>query len=208
MLGLLDAALGDLAVGRGPSAGGAGQGAGAGPRALGRPAVSRELAQVLRRAGRPGEARALEDDGPDDARADQEAPPFRLERAGDVWTMAHGDRIARVKDSRGMQMLARLAERPGEEIHVLALAGEGGSLVESHAGELLDDRARQAYRRRIAEIDAALERGPDEAAPPRAAAAASGRPWPTSSRAPPAWAAGRGWRARPPSAPASTSSGA
>jgi hypothetical protein len=59
-----------------------------------------------------------------------------------------------------MQMLARLAEQPGEEVHVLALAGPGPSLPESHAGELLDERARRAYRQRIAEIDAALEQPP------------------------------------------------
>jgi hypothetical protein len=161
VLGLLDAALGDLASAeaRLRAALAKEQARGHAPWAA---QLSRELAQVLRRAGRLAEARALEDNAPGDARADQEAPAFRLERAGDVWTIAHDGRIARVKDSRGMQMLARLAERPGEEIHVLALAGQGGSLVETHAGELLDDRARQAYRRRIAEIDATLERGPDE----------------------------------------------
>jgi hypothetical protein len=124
--------------------------------------VSRELAQVLRRSGRDDEARDLESGGalrrPDDRR--QAPAVIRLERSGEVWTVTHRERIARVKDSRGMQMLARLAEQPGEEVHVLALAGPGPSLPESHAGELLDERARRAYRQRIAEIDAALEQPP------------------------------------------------
>ena len=162
VLGLLDAALGDLA-----SAEARLRAALAKETARGHAPwaaqLSRELAQVLRRAGRDAEARALADDAPVAAAVPEPAPPpaaFRLERAGEVWTIAHGDRVARVKDSRGLQMLARLAERPGEDVHVLALAGEGGaSLVESHAGELLDERARRAYRARIAEIDAALEDG-------------------------------------------------
>jgi hypothetical protein len=31
-----------------------------------------------------------------------------------VWTVAHGGRVVRVKDSRGMQLFARLVERPAE----------------------------------------------------------------------------------------------
>jgi hypothetical protein len=163
VLGLLDAALGDLA-----SAESRLRAALAKEQARGHAPwvtqVSRELAQVLRRAGREPEARLLPGKGPATARAEEPPSAWRLELAGDVWTIAHGGRIARVKDSRGMRMLARLTERPGEDIHVLALAGQGASLVESHAGELLDDRARRAYRQRIAEIDAALEQGTDDAA--------------------------------------------
>ncbi len=156
VLGLLDAALGDLA-----SAEARLRQALAKERTRGHAPwvaqVSRELAQVLERAGRGGEAAALVAAEGSQGSAVPPRHSFRLERAGDVWTMEHGGRIVRVKDSRGLQLLARLAERPGEEVHVLALAGEGASLTESHAGELLDDRARAAYRRRIAEIDATIE---------------------------------------------------
>ena len=60
----------------------------------------------------------------------------------------------RVKDSRGMQLLARLVERPDEEIHVLVLASdEGGSMAETSAGDQLDERARREYKTRLADLE-------------------------------------------------------
>jgi hypothetical protein len=56
-----------------------------------------------------------------------------------------------------MHLLARLIERPGEEIHALALASdEGASAPESNAGEMLDERARKAYKKRVGELDVAI----------------------------------------------------
>ena len=60
-----------------------------------------------------------------------------------------------------MHHLARLLGDPGREFHVLDLvAAEIGSVASvdsSHAGEMLDARAKDAYRRRLAEIDEDLE---------------------------------------------------
>jgi hypothetical protein len=57
-----------------------------------------------------------------------------------------------------VQLLVRLVERPNEEIHVLALASDdGASVPPSDAGEVIDARARDAYRRRLAEITDALD---------------------------------------------------
>jgi hypothetical protein len=54
-------------------------------------------------------------------------------------------------------LLARLVERPGEELHVLALASDaGGALVEGDAGDLLDAQARREYRARLEELEAEL----------------------------------------------------
>src|SRR5205085_1103561 len=62
------------------------------------------------------------------------AGPPRMDREGELWRVEHGGKTARVKDSRGMRLLARLVERPGEEIHVLVLASEEAtSLPESSA---------------------------------------------------------------------------
>lgn len=84
---------------------------------------------------------------------------------GDFWSVVFDGRIARVRDSRGMQYLARLLEEPGREFHVLDLvnlerptettqADRGGAFARcGDAGELLDDRAKASYRRRLAEID-------------------------------------------------------
>ena len=79
---------------------------------------------------------------------------------GDYWTVAFGGRAVRVRDSKGMRYLARLLAEPGREPHVLDLAAaEGGDAVGNlrgafgDAGELLDDQAKHAYRRRLVEID-------------------------------------------------------
>jgi hypothetical protein len=91
------------------------------------------------------------------------APPAEVTsvsvvREGDVWLVQAGARSARVRHSRGLELLARLVERPGEEVHVLALASDaGGTLVEGDAGELLDTQARREYQERLGELAGELE---------------------------------------------------
>ena len=78
----------------------------------------------------------------------------------------------RVRDLKGMRYLARLLADPGREYHVLDLvAAEAGSGAQvdsgqaaglprsalGDAGEILDARAKDAYRRRLAEIDDDIE---------------------------------------------------
>jgi tetratricopeptide (TPR) repeat protein len=87
-------------------------------------------------------------------------PPERvaLVREGDVWRLERGPRSLRVRHNRGLELLARLVERPGEEMHVLALASDSGaSLVESDAGPALDPEARRAYQERLHQLDEELE---------------------------------------------------
>jgi tetratricopeptide (TPR) repeat protein len=77
-----------------------------------------------------------------------------LGREGDAWRIVFAGRSVVVRDSRGMQLLARLVGRPGEELHVLALAAdEAGTLVEAEAGGAIDARALRAYRTRLRELD-------------------------------------------------------
>jgi hypothetical protein len=69
-----------------------------------------------------------------------------------------------------MQLLARLVEQRGREVHVLTLASdEPGSAVESDAGEVLDEAARRAYRDRLRELDAELADADAAGHAPRAA---------------------------------------
>lgn len=85
------------------------------------------------------------------------APPV-MRSEGDGWSITWSTRTTRVRDSRGMRLLARLVERPDEDVHVLALASdEGAAMAESDAGAAIDERALRAYRGRLAQIDAALE---------------------------------------------------
>ncbi len=93
-------------------------------------------------------------------------------REGDYWLVIFEGNTVRVRDLKGMRYLARLLADPGREYHVLDLvAAETGSVVQvdrsrtadlprsalGDAGEMLDARAKDAYRRRLAEIEDDIE---------------------------------------------------
>jgi AAA ATPase domain len=82
-------------------------------------------------------------------------PRLAMSREGDVWRVDGAAAPVRVKDSRGMQLLARLVERPNEDIHVLALASDepGASLHDRGELPVLDARARRDYKERLDELD-------------------------------------------------------
>lgn len=84
-----------------------------------------------------------------------------LTREGDFWTVSAGDGTARIRDSRGMKMLAELIANPGRELHVLALIGSDLASEEvtvdgGDAGEVLDGHAIAQYRSRLSAIDEEL----------------------------------------------------
>src|SRR5215216_3127215 len=93
-------------------------------------------------------------------------------REGDYWSVSFEGLTVRVRDLKGMRYLARLLADPGREHHVLDLvAAETGSGTRpdssqaaglprsalGDAGTGLDAQAKDAYRRRLAEIDDDLE---------------------------------------------------
>jgi tetratricopeptide (TPR) repeat protein len=84
---------------------------------------------------------------------------FRLD--GDTRTVVFGGRSVLVRDLTGMHHLARLLAAPDQEFHVLDLtAGERGDaarIAVDGTGPVLDEQARAAYKRRLAEIDEDME---------------------------------------------------
>jgi tetratricopeptide (TPR) repeat protein len=88
---------------------------------------------------------------------------FRLE--GEYWSIGYAGRLLRLKDSKGLRILARLLAEPGRPYPAVDLErlGEGGdqptvrALSAQDAGELLDDEARRAYRARLLELRAAVD---------------------------------------------------
>jgi tetratricopeptide (TPR) repeat protein len=84
---------------------------------------------------------------------------FTIDRDGDVWACECDGQSFRLKDSRGLQMLARLVSAAGRELHVLDLASAPGeaAIDAGDSGELLDAQARTAYRRRIVELRTEME---------------------------------------------------
>jgi len=168
LLGLLDAALGDLAGAEGHL------------RKAHALAVARrhapwiaqtlyELAKVVRLAGREHEARVLTNEcsliarglgmkGLEGSAATAcESDTLVVSCEGEVWQIVKGSVRVRVRDSRGIRLLAKLVERAGEELHVLALASdEAGTTLAELSFEVLDVGARKAYRKRLSDLDAAI----------------------------------------------------
>ena len=112
-----------------------------------------------------------------------DAAVFR--REGDYWSVAFEEQTARLRDSKGLQYLARLLANPGRELHAVDLVAaardalhtsrdRSGSRVvpdAGDAGQLLDGRAKEAYRRRLAEIEDDIEEARTVGDLPRAAQA-------------------------------------
>jgi AAA ATPase domain len=108
---------------------------------------------------------------------------FRKE--GEYWAIGYGRKSFRLKDSKGLGYLAHLLRHPAAEFHVLDLAGgvagqreddetnqsvhglprgeqdleKAGIHIGSlgDAGEMLDEQAKLAYRRRLSELREELE---------------------------------------------------
>ena len=107
-----------------------------------------------------------------DALDERQASVNAFRREGDYWTVTFDGHTVRVRDLKGMHYLARLLADPGREFHVLDLvAGETGRSAHidsvhtarrprsalGDAGEMLDTQAKNAYRRRLAEIEDDIE---------------------------------------------------
>jgi hypothetical protein len=89
-------------------------------------------------------------------------PDATLRREGDSWTLVYAGVTGRLRDMKGLHYLVYLLERPGHELHVLALLGQATSLA---PGEpelrgalratdllLLDARSMASYRRQLVEL--------------------------------------------------------
>ena len=122
------------------------------------------LAEALR-AGGSGQQADLEQEAARamlegiEAPADQpHAAQNVIRREGDYWTVAFDGCTVRIRDLKGVRYLARLLASPGRELHVLDLVAAqsqsgGQPPALGDAGELLDSQARDAYRRRLVEIE-------------------------------------------------------
>ena len=98
-----------------------------------------------------------------------------FQKTGQFWTISYEGHTFRLKDSKGLQYLHFLLAHPGEESHALRLLSEvegtapapsdSATKMERQfqddglnlsslgdAGPLLDDRARKAYRQRLADL--------------------------------------------------------
>ncbi len=123
-------------------------------------ARARELAEIH---GMEGLVLRIEEEGreapakPEATEARRAALVPAFEREGDVWAIAFGEQTVRVKSTKGMEILARLVAEPGREYHALDLGGGGRAVAQASTGEVIDEKARAAYRQRIVELRQELE---------------------------------------------------
>src|SRR6266852_8955605 len=105
-------------------------------------------------------------------------------KEGEYWAIGYGRKSFRLKDTKGLGYLAHLLRHPAAEFHVLDLAGgvagqrEDDETTSVHglprgepdlekagihigslgdAGEMLDEQAKVAYRRRLSELREELD---------------------------------------------------
>ena len=90
-------------------------------------------------------------------------------RDGDYWSLEFDGAAVHLRDLKGLHYLARLLGDPSHELHVLDLVAaetSSGTVADraalrsvalGDAGAMLDDRAKEAYRRRLVEIDEDIE---------------------------------------------------
>jgi tetratricopeptide (TPR) repeat protein len=79
--------------------------------------------------------------------------PLVMQREGELFRLERGSIAVRIRATRGAELLARLVEAPGREIHVLALASEEAvATSESNAGDSIDRPALRQYRARLRDL--------------------------------------------------------
>src|SRR5262245_46841559 len=120
----------------------------------------------------------------------------RFRREGEYWTVCYDGSVARLKDAKGLRYLAQLLGQPGREFHVIDLEAASSQPARSappaacdraragelrvrpdlgDAGELLDARAKAAYKARLDELAAELEEAERCSDPGRVARAGAER---------------------------------
>jgi hypothetical protein len=87
------------------------------------------------------------------------APAGSLRRAGDVWVATWAGETVHVRHRKGLDDLAVLLARPGEQIHCLELMG--GADVGGESGPAVDGRARREYEARVRQLQQQIDEARD-----------------------------------------------
>ncbi|WP_445183264.1 hypothetical protein ACTXG6_32690 [Pseudonocardia sp. Cha107L01] len=98
-------------------------------------------------------------------------PPFSTHPAGQMkllpgadglWLVGPADATVPVRALRGFRYLRELLRRPGQFVPALDLVtGGSGAALQPGLGDVLDDQAREAYRRRLSDIERDLTEAED-----------------------------------------------
>jgi hypothetical protein len=132
--------------------------------ALEREATELGIGQVVeRRAARAAEA------------AGRAARTAEFRRDGAVWRLGYGGRVVHLPDAKGLRDLHLLLGRPGADVTAVELldpsAGPELMAARRMGGDpVLDEQAKDSYRRRLAELDEAIDQAAGRGDDRRAAA--------------------------------------
>lgn len=74
-----------------------------------------------------------------------------------VWALTYGGRTVSLPDSKGLQDLAVLLERPGQEIPATELATPGAPVSERDGGAVIDPQARRALQQQLTALQVRLD---------------------------------------------------
>ena len=139
---------------------------------IGAASEAARAADAMREMPRDDVSASMSQTHPSEAGSAQSDAGNVFRREGDYWLVAFEGQIVRLRDMKGVGYLARLLADPGREFHVVDLVGleQRGTGDTNHVtelglrfrgagdgGEMLDARAKAAYRRRLAEIEDDLE---------------------------------------------------
>jgi hypothetical protein len=92
--------------------------------------------------------------GPPRPRKSTTAAIGEVTRDGPIWHLHWQGTAATVRHSKGLLDIARLLERPRQELHALDLMDPTGAAADTGgAGPMLDDEARRAYKQRLEELE-------------------------------------------------------
>jgi AAA ATPase domain len=109
------------------------------------------------------------------AAAGREAPANEFRRDGAVWRLGYGGRVVHLPDAKGLRDLHLLLGRPGADVPAVELLdpAAGPELVAARrlgGDPVLDEQAKDSYRRRLAELDEAIDQAAGRGDDDRAAA--------------------------------------
>jgi hypothetical protein len=127
--------------------------------ALGMP----QIVERLRRSAPGGSGGAPFAPSEDRAAAGASVPAAEFRRDGAVWRLGYGGRVVHLPDAKGLRDLHLLLRRPGVAIPAVELLdpAAGPELVAARrmgADPILDEEAKARYRRRLTELDEAIDR--------------------------------------------------
>ena len=88
-----------------------------------------------------------------------------LRRDGELWLLSYAGREVRLPDAKGLHDLAVLLGAPEREVHVAELTG--AQVLQGGVDDVLDERARRAYRQRLRDLDEDLADADRDADPVR-----------------------------------------